>query len=78
MAQEYNVPWKIEGEFLVTGNGKIHKDDIQGIINQRDHEVNNLRCINQMMSHKINRLKIPTTKLRVRRNFLNKYLSVFN
>jgi len=48
MAGEYNIPWKIEGEFIITGNGKYHKTDIEKIVNQRDHEVNNLRFINKL------------------------------
>ena len=50
MAEEYNIPWKIEGEFVVTGNGRYHKTEIEKIVDQRDHEVNNLRFVNQMIT----------------------------
>lgn len=50
MAEEYNIPWRIEGDYVITGNGKYHKSDIQAIVNQRDHEVNNLRAINDILT----------------------------
>lgn len=49
MAEEYNIPWKIEGEFVITGNGSYHRTEIEKIVNQRDHEINNLRCVNQIL-----------------------------
>ena len=78
MAGEYNIPWKIEGEFIITGNGKYHKTDIEKIVNQRDHEVNNLRFINQLLERKTVRIKDAP---RVagdgqRQDFLKRYLRV--
>ena len=71
MAEEYNVPWKREGDFIITGNGKIHKDDTDKILNQRDHEVNNLRQVNNLL--KMSNVRVGKTD-RKKNNFIRKYL----
>lgn len=80
MAEEYNTPWKIEGEFVVTGNGKYHKTEIEKIVDQRDHEVNNLRMVNQLIQSGIvvNEEFAPQVNqiTRAKNEFLKKYLLV--
>lgn len=77
MAEEYNVPWKIVGDFVVTGNGKYHKSDIRKIVDQRDHEINNLRMVNQLLQSGFVIDEEFAPKVMVAKSeFLRKYLRV--